>query len=134
MTRFGLVGVLGLLVDVALFNLIRALLLDGGHAVGGVLVAKSVSTVCAIGVNWLGNRWWAFRHERRTDVAREAASFFAVSLLGSLVGLLCLWCSHDVLDLRSALDDNLSANVVGLALGSAVRFTLSDRWVWRRPA
>ena len=134
LARFGLVGGIGLVVDVGLFNLIRGLLLDGGDAVDGVLVAKTVSTLCAIVVNWLGNRWWAFRHERRADAAREGAAFLAVSLLGSLVGLLCLWCSHDLLGLRTAWDDNIAANGVGLALGSAVRFTLSYRWIWRRPA
>jgi putative flippase GtrA len=129
------VGGVGFLVDVGVFNALRATLLSPDHVANGELWAKAVSVTLAIGVNWLGNRTIAFRRERRTGprrvVAREALEFFAASLLGSVVSLLCLVVSHDLMGLRSAADDNISTNVIGLALGTALRFALYRLWVFR---
>ena len=46
------------------------------------------------------------------------------------IGLLCLWVSHYVLGFTSILADNISGNVIGLALGTAFRFTLYKLWVF----
>ena len=46
------------------------------------------------------------------------------------IALLCLWISHYVLGFTSLLADNLSTNVVGLALGTAFRFVLYRYWVF----
>ena len=90
-----------------------------------------LSTLLAILVNWLGNRYWTFGSRRSVRGAVEAAQFLAVSLLGMVVALGCLAFSHYVLDLRTVLADNLAKNVVGLVLGSAVRFVLYRQWVYR---
>jgi dolichol-phosphate mannosyltransferase len=127
------VGGVGFLVDVGVFNLLRATVLAPEHVAGGALWAKVVSVTIAIGVNWIGNRQLAFRHERRRTghgVAREALEFLAASLLGSAVALACLAISHDVLGLTSAVADNVSANVVGLVLGTMLRFVLYRSWVF----
>ncbi|WP_395245691.1 GtrA family protein [Agromyces sp. MMS24-K17] len=129
--RFLLVGGLGFLVDVGLFNLLRANAPDGVH--GWPVAAKAVALVAAIAVNWLGNRAWTFRTRvRRADTAREAMEFFIASVAGSLVALACLAISHYGMHLTSAFADNLSANVVGLVLGSALRFVAYRQWVFRR--
>lgn len=124
----------GFLVDVTVFNVLRATLLDPAHVAGGSLWAKTISTALAIAVNWIGNRTITFRRERRSGdaraVAREAAEFLAASLLGSAVALLCLAVSHYGLHLTSAVADNISANVVGLALGTMLRFVLYRVWVF----
>jgi putative flippase GtrA len=123
------VGSVGFAVDVSVFNL---LLMAGvaGHVHGAAVLAKTASTAIAIAVNWLGNRYWTFRDERRADVVREAVEFAIVSVAGSLVTLACLGFSHYVLHLTSAVADNVSANIVGLALGSAVRFVAYRGWVF----
>lgn len=129
------VGGVGFLVDVGVFNALRATVFSPAHVSNGELWAKAVSVTLAIGVNWLGNRTIAFRRERRTGprrvVAREAVEFFAASLLGSVVALVCLVISHDVMGLRSAADDNISANVIGLGIGTVLRFALYRVWVFR---
>ncbi|GAA2752017.1 GtrA family protein [Amnibacterium kyonggiense] len=130
LVRFAAVGGVGFLVDLGAFTLLRLGPLSPEHVAEGPLVAKAISTLCAIAVNWAGNRWWAFRLHRRDDVVREGMAFLVTSLLGSSVALLCLWTSHDLLGLRSAIDDTVSANVVGLVLGSAVRFWLASVWVF----
>lgn len=128
--RFSLVGGLGLVVDVCLFNLLRATVLPDGRVAGAVLIAKSISTVAAILTNWAGNRWWTFRNRRRTRMLPEVLSFIAVSLAGSVIALLCLALSHYVLGYTSLFADNISANVIGLALGSVFRFVAARNWVF----
>lgn len=124
---FAVVGGVGLIVDVGVFNL---LLLHRSHLVAWPMLAKTASTALAIAVNWLGNRLWTFREHRRDDTVREGIEFLAASLLGSGVALVCLGISHYVLHLTTPLDDNVSANVVGLIVGSAVRFAAYRWWVF----
>jgi putative flippase GtrA len=129
------VGGVGFLVDIGVFNALRATVLSPDHVANGELWAKAISVTLAIVVNWVGNRSLTFRRERRRGggrvVLREGVEFFAASLLGSAVALVCLVISHDLLGLRSAIDDNVSANVVGLAVGTALRFALYRLWVFR---
>lgn len=132
--RFGAVGVAGLVVDVAVFNLLRATVLSPDEIASGPFIAKVVSTALAIAVNWMGNRYWTFRAERRAPLVGEGVRFVVVSIAGMLIALACLGVSHYLLGFRSALADNVSSNVVGLALGAAFRFWLYRAWVFARPA
>lgn len=128
--RFGLVGGVGFLVDVGVFNLLRTTVFAPEHLHGGPVWAKLISTTLAILVNWLGNRYWTFKERRRPDVLRESVEFFAVSIVGMGIGLGCLWFSHYVLGFTSLLADNISGNVIGLALGAVFRFVLYRVWVF----
>ncbi len=112
--RFGAVGLLGFVVDVGIFNLLRATLLSPDAVHDGPLWAKVISTSIAIVVNWLGNRYWTFRNERRAHWIREAVEFALVSIGGLLIAVGCLWFSEYVLGFRSVLADNIATNVVGL--------------------
>lgn len=131
--RFGMVGGLGFLVDIGLFNLLRlTLLANDHHIIGAPLIAKTISVLAAIAANWVGNRWWAFRDRRGEHPAREALAFLAVSLAGSAISLICLGLTHYLLGFTSPVADNISANVVGLGLGSAFRFIAVRTWVFRQ--
>jgi putative flippase GtrA len=130
LARFGVVGAVGFVVDVGVFNLLRGTLLDPAHIHEGPVLAKVISTSLAIVVNWLGNRYWTFRKEARKHPASEAVEFFVVSLVGMGIGLGCLWISHYVLGYTSQLADNISANVIGLGLGTVFRFALYRWWVF----
>jgi len=129
-SRFGVVGLVGLVIDVGLFNLLRAGVLSPEANESGPILAKVISVSVAIVANWLGNRYWTFRTHRRPQMLREGAEFLVVSLGGMLISLGCLWFSHYVLEFQSALADNISANVIGLALGTAFRFWLYRTWVF----
>jgi putative flippase GtrA len=130
LVQFALVGGVGFVVDTAVFNLLLFTVFDSSRIHEGPLLAKTASTIVAIAVNWVGNRYWTFGPHRSTRGAVEALEFLAVSILGMLVGLGCLWVSHYLLGFDNRLADNLSANVVGLLLGSAVRFALYRHWVY----
>jgi len=133
-TSFLLVGGIGLVIDVVVFNTLRTTVLSPHDVHSGPIIAKVISTTLAIAANWIGNRYWTFRAERRrgsrSQVVREAVEFGAVSVAGSLIALGCLWISHYALGYTSLLADNVATNVVGLALGTAFRFSLYRWWVF----
>jgi putative flippase GtrA len=126
----GVVGLVGLVIDVSIFNVLRATVLNPAHVHSGALWATVISTSIAIVCNWLGNRYWTFRNERRAHWWREGLEFGLVSVGGLLISLGCVWFSEQVLDLHSLLSDNIAKNVVGLALGTVFRFTFYRIWVF----
>lgn len=128
--RFGAVGLVGLVVDIALFNLLRVTVLAPEAIAEGPIIAKVVSTSIAIAVNWLGSRYWSFRLRRRRPATREAVEFAVVSVGGLVIAVGCLVVSREVLGLTSLLADNIASNVVGLGLGSLFRFALYRWWVF----
>ncbi len=130
LARFGVVGLIGLVVDIGVFNLLRATILAPENVHEGPVIAKIISTSLAILANWLGNRHWTFRAERRSQVMREAVEFILVSVGGMAIALGCLWVSHYLLGYTSLLADNISSNGVGLVLGTAFRFAFYRQWVF----
>jgi len=130
LARFGVVGAIGFVVDFTVFNLLRATVLNPDEVHSGPFWAKVVSTAVAILVNWIGNRYWTFRDQRRAVAAREGVEFVIVSLGGMVISLGCLAVSHYVLGFTSALADNVSGNVIGLLLGTVFRFWLYKVWVY----
>ena len=127
--KFGVIGMLAFIVDVGLFNL---LMFAGGDGPlnDKPLTAKAISVIAATTFAYFGNRFWTFRHRGRTNMGREYVLFFALNGVAMIIALSCLWFSHYALGLTSALADNISANVIGLALGTLFRFWSYRRWVF----
>jgi putative flippase GtrA len=117
LVAFGGVGALAFVVDVGVYNLLRATVLEGSP-----IWSKVASVTVATAVAWLGNRTLAFRDRRGGPVAREALLFAATNVVGLLVSAACLFVSHYLLGLTSQLADNVAGNVVGVGLGTAVRY------------
>lgn len=128
--KFGLVGLVSLVVDVGGFNLLRYAGGDGPLH-DKPLTAKTISVSLATTVAYFGNRHWTFRHRRRSGLAREYGLFFLLNGVGLGIALTCLWLSHYVLGMTSPLADNISANVIGLGLGTLFRFWSYRRWVFK---
>lgn len=126
--KFGIVGGVAFVIDVGLFNVLR---FGPGELLGGKpLTAKVVSVAVATVVAWLGNRYWTFTEQRTSSQTRELVGYALVNIGGMAIAVLCLWVSHYVLDLRSPLADNVSANGIGLVLGTAFRYVGYKRWVF----
>ena len=126
--KFGAVGLIALVVDVGLFNLLCYGAASPLH--GKVLTAKIVSVCVATTVAYFGNRYWTFRHRGRTSFHREYLLFFVLNGVGLAISVGILWFSHYALGFTSALADNISANVIGLGLGTLFRFWSYRRWVF----
>ncbi|MEI8056200.1 MAG: GtrA family protein [Actinomycetes bacterium] len=127
--KFGIVGLSALVVDVGLFNFLR---FAGGEGpmYDKPLTAKVISVAVATTFSYFGNRYWTFRHRGRTSFAREYLLFFVLNGVGLAIAVSCLWLTHYGLHLTSPLADNISANVIGLGLGTLFRFWSYRRWVF----
>ncbi len=130
LTKFGAVGTIGVVVNFAVFNALWLTVFNPSALRHGPLLATVVATLSAIVVNWFGNRYWAFAAERRRNAVREGLEFFAASLVALLFPLICIGASRYLLGLHSLLADNIASNVVGLVLGTIVRYLLYKFWVY----
>ncbi len=127
--KFGVVGIVAFVVDVGVFNLLRF------HSSNALLnekplTAKIISTILATLVAYVGNRFWTFRDRDRVGGKRELVLFFVLNAIGLAIALGCLVLSHYVLGFTSPLADNISANGIGLVLGTMFRFWAYRRWVF----
>ncbi len=132
LAKFGTVGIIAYVVDVGTYNL---LVFGGGEGPlhDKPLTAKTIAGVLATVVAYGGNRQWTFRDRDRRGVFREYAMFLGVNAVALGITLLPLAVSRYVLDLRGPLADNISANLVGVALGTLFRFVAYRTWVFPHP-
>jgi len=124
-SKFGTVGGIAFAVDLLIFNVLL-------HAGSETLLAKTISTVIATTLAFLGNRFWTWRHREHLNMARQYTTFFLLNAVGLGIGLSCLAISHYGLGqiwpaLQTPLADNISGQLVGTAFGTLFRF-----WSYRR--
>lgn len=133
--KFGTVGLVAFCIDTALYNYL-VFGLPGGSGQGPLedipLRAKIAATAVATVFAWLGNRYWTFRDRRTAGRAREFMLFVLFNVLGLAIAVACLGFSRYVLGYDSQLADNVSANGVGLVLGTLFRFWAYRRFVFTR--
>lgn len=126
--KFGSVGALAYIVGVGGFNLLVHI--PRAPLSSKPITASLISGFLSIIVAYLGNRFWTWRHRPRNTVRREITLFFAVNLLGLAISSLCLAISRYLFGLHSALSDNISANILGVGLGTLFRFYAYRTWVF----
>lgn len=114
---FSLVGTVAFLVDIGLFNLLAATVLDDSP-----ITAKVVSVAVATTISWLGSRYLTFRRTRGRSVRAETILFALTNLAGLAIAAGCLYISHYLLGFDSQFADNVSGNVVGVLLGNVFRY------------
>ncbi|CAM5781582.1 GtrA family protein [Cellulomonas persica] len=127
LARFLSVGGVAFVVDMGLFNLLR--FGPGELLAEKPITAKVVSTLVATLVSWVGNRLWTFSQHRTQHRGRELLLFVVVNGLGLAVGAAPLAFSQYVLHLDGPVPDNV-ANLLGIALGTALRYVGYKRWVF----
>jgi putative flippase GtrA len=122
------VGGTGYVVDVTSFNLLRT------HSFLSTFdpsYARVVAVALAMVVTYLGNRLFTWRGQASGDRRREIGLFVVFNIIGLGLSVATLVISHDLLGLTSRLADNISANVVGLALGTLFRYWSYKKFVFR---
>ena len=128
-SKFLTVGAVAYVVDVGIFNLLR-FAGDFAPLAGKPLTAKIISAIVATIVAYFGNKTWTYAHRAGQSATRELTLFFGLNGVAMVIAVLCLWISHYVLGLDSALADNISANIVGVGLGTVFRFFTYRRFVF----
>ena len=118
--KFFSVGALAYLVAVGGFN--SLVHLKNAPLASKPLTASIISGVISILVGYLGNRHWTWKDRQRTGAKREVFLFFIINGIALLFGVICLAISRYILGLDSALADNISANVIGVGIGTIFRF------------
>lgn len=128
-SKFLTVGAVAYVVDVGLFNLLR-FAGEGAVLSEKPLTAKAISTIAAILVAYFGNKTWTYGDRAGHRFSKEIVLFFVINGAAMLLSLGCLAISHYVLGLDSPLADNISANIIGIGLGTIFRFYCYRRFVF----
>lgn len=127
LSAFGVVGAINFALDVAIFQVMYAVI--GADA----LVAKIVSTSITTTTAYFMHRHWSFSHRARTGIRREYPIFILVNALTLALSLLMIGFVHYTLGQSDTLILQLT-NVTSIAIGTVVRFTAYKRWVFPRSA
>lgn len=132
--RFMAVGAAATLVSTTAFNLLVHGPWDGSSPFRDrPLTAFAVANLIGMVVSYTGVRAWAFRGRSAVGVGQGLPAFVAINVASWAVPLSCLAITRYVFGLDDPVADNLSANVVGLGLGMAVRFWALRRAVFIAP-
>ena len=74
--KFAVVGATGSVVDIGIMNLMTRLF----HM--PLVMAGSISFVCAVTSNFIGNRYWTYPDSRSRPLAHQLGMFFIVNSIG----------------------------------------------------
>lgn len=128
--KYGFVGGVGTVVDIAVFNLVLALSIALAGEVLPVL-AKIVSTVVSAAAAYLGHGFWTFRGRGGSRSNPWTISKFAiVTGAGLLMSVGIVGFSHYILEFQTVTQNNF-ANAIALVVSALVRFVATRHWVFR---
>jgi putative flippase GtrA len=108
------------LVAVGGFNLLVHL--DSAPLKSKPVTASILSGTLSILVAYFGNRHWTWKERQRSGASREITLFFIINLISLSFTVICLAISRYILGFDSAVADNISANIIGVGLGTLFRF------------
>jgi len=123
LSAFGLVGAINFTLDVAIFQLMYAVV--GADALLSKVVSTSITTTTA----YFMHRHWSFSHRARTGIRREYPIFILVNVLTLVLSLLMIGFVHYALDQSDALILQLT-NITSIGIGTVIRFLAYKRWVF----
>jgi putative flippase GtrA len=122
--KFGVVGGVGVLVNIGVFNLVR-------HNTGLQTVRASIlATVVSIAFNYVGFRYFTYRDRDKAGRTKELGLFLFFSAIGLVI-------ENGVLYLATygfGWDSQLQANVfkfAGIGVATLFRFWSYRTWVFR---
>jgi putative flippase GtrA len=121
--KFGIIGVVGLIITNGGYDLLHA------ELGVGPLTSTTSATIVATAVAFVGNRHWTFRHRERTGVARESVVFFVLNGIGLLIQDAAVGFNYYVVGLHDKASGFIALNI-GIAIATVFRFWSYRRWVW----
>ncbi|MCX4526176.1 MULTISPECIES: GtrA family protein [unclassified Streptomyces] len=122
--KFGAVGGMGVLVNLGVFNLIRA------TTDLQVVRASVIATVVAIATNYLGFRYFAYRDRAQSGRTRELALFVAFSVIGLVIENGVLYTATYGFGWDGKLETN-AFKFIGIGVATVFRFWSYRTWVFK---
>ncbi|MFE6778337.1 GtrA family protein [Streptomyces sp. NPDC057702] len=122
--KFGAVGGAGLLVNLAVFNLVR-------HLTELPVVRASVlATVVAIAFNYVGFRYFTYRDRDKSGRGKEMTLFLLFSAIGLVIENGVLYTATYGFDWDTPLQSNVF-KFLGIGIATLFRFWSYRTWVFR---
>lgn len=122
--KFGAVGALGTVVNFGVSNLLWHL--TSLQAVR----ANVIATIVAIGVNYVGFRYFTYRDRDKSARTKELTLFLAFSAVGLVIENGVLYAAIYGFGWDSSIERNVF-KVVGIGLGTLFRFWSYRTWVFK---
>jgi putative flippase GtrA len=133
--KFLTVGGVATIVSFVIFNgLVHGYLGGPGPMHEDPLVAFVIANLVGMVVSYRGSRSWAFRDREAVGVAGGRVTFIVINVVSMVIPLACLSFTRYVLGMTDPVTDNVSANVIGLGLGTLARFWAIQRFIFLSPA
>ena len=111
--RFGVVGVVGFIVDAAVLSLLVS-------AGGGVYASRLASFPSAVTVTWYLNRKWSFHGQATTRPIMEYGLYFGVQIVAALANL----AAYAVV-LNRMFNDQTAMVIPALAVGAGLGLVIN---------
>ncbi len=97
----------------------------------GPTTSKTLSTIIATSVSYIGNRLWSFAH--RVDDERghrqDISVYAGINVVGLVITLIPVDVAHYLLDAKTAVAFTVSG-IIGTAVATVFRFWAYRRWVF----
>ena len=119
--KFGIVGIVSTIITFATQNALY------GHVgpTTQVVVANAIATCFA----YMGNRYWAFRHRKTTNMRRETLLFIFFNVVGTLIQTAFVDFNHYILGNHDRISLNI-ATVIGIVFATLFRLVCYRKFVF----
>ena len=126
LAKFVVVGGFCFVLDFLLANVFHF----GLHL--GPTTSKSLSTIIATAVSYVGNRLWSFAHRVDDDGShgKDITRYAAINVVGLVITLVPVDVAHYLLGETGKLAFNVS-QLIGTAVATVFRFWAYRRWVFQ---
>ncbi|MFF0437136.1 GtrA family protein [Streptomyces sp. NPDC004327] len=122
--KFGVVGGLGVLVNLAVFNLVR-------HSTDlPVVRASIIATIVAIAFNYVGFRYFTYRDRDKSGRTKELVLFLLFSVVGMVIENGVLFVATYGFGWDSPLQSNFF-KFSGIGVATLFRFWSYRTWVFK---
>ena len=119
--KFGIVGIVSTILTFVIQNALY------GHV--GPTTATVTANAIATCFAYVGNRYWAFRHRKTSNMGRETVLFIFFNVVGTLIQTAFVDGNHYLLHNTDRVSLNI-ANVLGIGLATLFRLFCYRKFVF----
>ena len=120
--KFAVVGTSGVFVNMGVLYLLTR------HVSMNIEFASPIAIETSILTNFLVNNYWTFR--RRSTRVTFLGRIFRYHLVTGLAGIVNYLIL--ILLVRAFHMHDLLANLIGIAIGTVINFSLNSSWTWKK--